>query len=43
VVREIRSGCVAVAPADVENCRFCDCRDACRVVLREAAPEAEGA
>jgi len=46
VVEEIRSGRVAVKPADVENCRFCDYRDVCRVQLRQAAieeMEAEGA
>jgi ATP-dependent helicase/DNAse subunit B len=28
---QIRSGRVEVRPADAENCRFCDYRDACRV------------
>ncbi len=28
---EIRAGRVEVAPANPENCRFCDCRDICRV------------
>ncbi|HEY2016073.1 MAG TPA: PD-(D/E)XK nuclease family protein [Bryobacteraceae bacterium] len=46
VVAEIRGGRVEVAPADVDNCHFCDFRDACRVQLSQAALEemdAEGA
>ena len=37
VVEEIRSGRIAVAPADLDNCGFCDYRDVCRVSLRQAA------
>jgi ATP-dependent helicase/DNAse subunit B len=40
VVENIRSGRVEPAPADVDNCRFCDCRDACRVALRAELAEA---
>jgi len=43
VVGQIRSGRVEPAPADIEKCRYCDCRDVCRVVIRQAAAEAEGA
>ncbi|SPE33372.1 ATP-dependent nuclease subunit B-like protein [Candidatus Sulfopaludibacter sp. SbA6] len=44
VVEEVRAGRVEVAPADADNCRFCDYRDVCRVQLRQAAEEeAEGA
>jgi len=43
VVEEIRAGRVEVAPADVDHCRFCDYRDVCRVQLRQAVDEAEGA
>jgi RecB family exonuclease len=31
VVEKIRNGRIEVAPADTDNCRFCDCRDVCRV------------
>ena len=31
IVDEIRSGRTAVAPADPDKCRFCDCADVCRV------------
>ena len=42
-MHEIRAGRVEVAPAKPANCRFCDCRDICRVnlaVVMEAATEA---
>jgi ATP-dependent helicase/DNAse subunit B len=32
-MHEIRAGRVEVAPAKPANCRFCDCRDICRVNL----------
>jgi hypothetical protein len=32
-MQEIRAGRVEVAPADPADCRFCDCRDICRVNL----------
>ena len=31
---EIRGGRVEVAPSNPGNCRFCDCRDVCRVTTR---------
>jgi ATP-dependent helicase/DNAse subunit B len=40
---EIRAGRVEVAPANAANCRFCDCRDICRVAVGAAAEIAEGA
>ena len=43
VVRRIRAGRIEVAPANPDNCRFCDFRDACRVRAREAGALAEGA
>jgi hypothetical protein len=43
VVEKIRAGRVEVAPADTDDCAFCDYRDVCRVELRQAAEEAEGA
>jgi CRISPR/Cas system-associated exonuclease Cas4 (RecB family) len=46
-MREIRAGRVEVAPANPASCRFCDCRDICRVTVAaatDAAAEiAEGA
>jgi len=39
----IRSGRVEPAPADTDNCAYCECRDACRVQLVEALEAAEGA
>jgi len=42
-VGEIRAGRVEPAPADPSKCRFCECRDACRVALRQAEALAEGA
>ena len=35
VVQKIRQGRIEVAPADTDNCRFCDCRDVCRVETQE--------
>ena len=43
IVEEIRSGRIEAAPADTANCRFCDYRDACRVEVKPAAVQAEGA
>jgi ATP-dependent helicase/DNAse subunit B len=34
--REIRGGRIEVAPHDLDDCRFCDSRDICRVKVREA-------
>jgi ATP-dependent helicase/DNAse subunit B len=42
-VGEIRAGRVEAAPADASKCRFCECRDVCRVTVRQAAAVAEGA
>ncbi len=42
-MRQIRAGRVEVAPANPGNCRFCDCRDICRVKTGVAAAVAEGA
>jgi len=35
-VEEIRSGRIAVKPADRDACRFCECRDVCRVDVAAA-------
>jgi ATP-dependent helicase/DNAse subunit B len=43
VLGEIRGGRVAPEPADRDNCRFCDCKDACRIDLRAAVETAETA
>ncbi|HTS66151.1 MAG TPA: PD-(D/E)XK nuclease family protein [Candidatus Acidoferrales bacterium] len=45
IVEEIRSGRIEAAPADRDNCGFCDFRDACRVDLGQPSglPAAEGA
>jgi ATP-dependent helicase/DNAse subunit B len=43
-MHEIRAGRVEVAPANPAKCRYCDCRDICRVnlaVVAEAAAAAE--
>ncbi len=40
---EIRAGRVEPHPANVDNCRFCDFRDACRVESAAAAVIGEGA
>ncbi|HEV3199492.1 MAG TPA: PD-(D/E)XK nuclease family protein [Bryobacteraceae bacterium] len=37
VVQKIRAGRIEVAPADADNCRFCDCRDVCRVETIQTA------
>jgi ATP-dependent helicase/DNAse subunit B len=42
-VEEIRGGRTEAAPADPQKCRFCDCRDVCRVGGRETEAIAEGA
>jgi ATP-dependent helicase/DNAse subunit B len=39
IVEEIRGGRVEPAPADRENCRFCDYRDACRFDVDAVAEE----
>jgi hypothetical protein len=41
LVDEIRGGRIEADPADRANCAFCDYRDACRVDLAAAGPEAE--
>jgi RecB family exonuclease len=43
VLGEIRGGRVAPEPADRDKCRFCDCKDACRIDLRAAVEAAETA
>jgi ATP-dependent helicase/DNAse subunit B len=43
IVEEIRAGRIAVAPADRDNCRFCDSRDICRVETAGPAARGEGA
>ena len=43
LARRIRAGRMEVAPSDREKCRFCDCRDVCRVEGVEAAVMVEGA
>lgn len=42
-VAEIRSGRVQAAPAEPEKCRFCECRDVCRVSAAQPESMAEGA
>jgi ATP-dependent helicase/DNAse subunit B len=42
-VAEIRAGRVEAAPAELEKCRFCECRDVCRVSTRQAEAMVEGA
>lgn len=39
---EIRAGRVEVAPSNPVNCRFCDCRDICRVTTARPATLAAG-
>ena len=39
IVGQIRAGKVDVRPADCDNCRFCDCRDACRIEIQEPVAE----
>jgi ATP-dependent helicase/DNAse subunit B len=41
IAGEIRGGRIEVAPADPDNCRFCDYRDACRIDQTAAEPEPE--
>ncbi|HXB66826.1 MAG TPA: PD-(D/E)XK nuclease family protein [Candidatus Acidoferrales bacterium] len=41
IVQQIRSGRVEPAPANVDNCRFCDARDVCRIETRGAEVVAE--
>jgi ATP-dependent helicase/DNAse subunit B len=38
----IRSGRIEPAPADTDNCRFCECRDACRIEIGAQAEMSEG-
>ena len=40
VVDQIRAGRVEVAPANPDNCRFCDFSDVCRIEVRAAAAAA---
>ena len=42
-VEEIRAGRAEADPTDPAKCRFCDCRDICRVAGQEAEAMAEGA
>jgi ATP-dependent helicase/DNAse subunit B len=42
-MREIRAGRIEVAPANPAKCRYCDCRDICRVSVITAAEQAEAA
>jgi ATP-dependent helicase/DNAse subunit B len=37
VVEEIRAGRIAVKPADRDACRYCQCRDVCRIEVPMAA------
>jgi ATP-dependent helicase/DNAse subunit B len=39
VVEKIRAGHIEVAPADVDNCRFCDCLDVCRVETHQGGTD----
>ena len=39
---EIRAGRIEVLPANSDSCRFCDCRDVCRVVIGRGARIAAG-
>src|SRR5262249_12051749 len=41
IVQEIRSGRIEAMPADVEKCRYCDYRDACRVDVAQEMTGAE--
>jgi hypothetical protein len=43
VVRQIREGRVEAAPANPDNCRFCDFRDVCRIEIRVSEDLVEGA
>jgi ATP-dependent helicase/DNAse subunit B len=43
ILREIREGRVAVAPADREACAYCESRDVCRIDVTVGQAEAEGA
>ena len=43
VVQQIRDGRMEAAPANPDNCRFCDFRDVCRIEIRVAEDLAEGA
>jgi ATP-dependent helicase/DNAse subunit B len=43
IVQQIRTGRVEAAPANVDNCRFCDARDVCRIETRAAEALVEGA
>ena len=43
IVEEIRAGRVEVAPSDRDKCRFCDCKDVCRIETVQPAAVAEGA
>jgi ATP-dependent helicase/DNAse subunit B len=41
IVQEIRTGRVEPAPANLDNCRFCDARDVCRIEIGTAEVLAE--
>jgi ATP-dependent helicase/DNAse subunit B len=43
VVQQIRDGRVEAAPANPDNCRFCDFRDVCRIGIQVAEDLVEGA
>jgi ATP-dependent helicase/DNAse subunit B len=43
VVQQIREGRVEAAPANPDNCRFCDFRDVCRIEIRVSEDLVEGA
>jgi ATP-dependent helicase/DNAse subunit B len=43
VVQQIREGRVEAAPANPDNCRFCDFRDVCRIEIRVPEVLVEGA
>ena len=43
IVQQIREGRVEPAPANVDNCRFCDAREVCRIETSAAEVRVEGA
>lgn len=43
IVQEIREGRVEPAPANPDNCRFCDAKDACRITIQSGETLVEGA
>ena len=42
-VDQIRGGRIEPDPADPGRCRYCDCRDACRIDARKATLRADAA